>query len=223
MGKVGSGSINRALHSKGIHTLHAHWMTGDFPEAEFPTTKPKIVKSIRNDTIAPLKVIVPIREPMARNLSAFAYNLIKYGATGRQETVEELYGLFLDKYNIHYPDLWFESELLANFDLDPYSFEFDHRKGYKIYKAGRHEVLIIRLEDAERVLAKAVRKFLKVRGVEMIHHNNFEQKKYIGHKYKELKTMKYPGEFVNRNYGLRYAQHFYTEAERQLFKDSWMQ
>jgi hypothetical protein len=56
----------------------------------------------------------------------------------------------------------------------------------------------------------------------MIHHNNFEEKKYIGHKYKELKTKKFPEEFVNNTYVLKYVKHFYTENERNGFKLRWL-
>jgi hypothetical protein len=221
MGKVGSGSINHALYNKGIETLHAHWMSGEFPEAEFPTTKLKILNKIKNDEVPPLKVITPIREPLGRNLSAFMYNLIKYGISGRQETVEELYHLFIEKYNIYYPDLWFEKELMSTFNFNPFNKKFNHRKGYQIYNVGKHKILIIRLENADKVLPRAIHKLLRVRGVQMIHHNNFEEKKYVGHKYKELKTKKFSREFLDKIYDLKYAKHFYTEKELEKFKDRY--
>lgn len=221
MGRVGSGSINQALYDKGINALHAHWLSGDFPEAEFPTTKLKVIKWIQEDKFDFLNIITPIREPMARNLSAFTFSLIKYGASGRQETIEELQNLFLTKYNYAFPDLWFYNELIKNFKFNPFKKRFNHKKGYSIYKYKQYKFLILRLEDAPKILPEALRKFLKIRKIEMPHKSILETKKYIGEKYRALKTLKYPEEYLEKVYNLQYVKHFYTENEIEKFKERW--
>jgi hypothetical protein len=221
MGRVGSNSINRALYDNGVNTLHAHWLSGEFPEAEFATTKEKIVRLLQKDEAPPLKIIVPIREPMARNLSAFVFNSIKYGISGRQETPEELQSLFIERYNIHFPDLWFERELMKNLSFDPFKKKFNYRKGYKFYRAGKHKLVILRLENAERAFPKIAKKFLGIRGASLPHKSNLETKKYIGAKYKKLKELTYPKDFVERVYNLKYVSHFYTEEEIEELTKKW--
>jgi len=221
MGRVGSNSINRALYNSGVETLHAHWLSGEVPEIEFPTSKPKVLRIIKSGEVPPLKIITPIREPMARNLSAFMFSSIRYGVSGRTETAEELQALFLEKYNIHYPDLWFEKELMTTFDFNPFEKKFNHKRGYSIYKVGKHRLLILRLEDANRVLPTALRKLLGIWNIQMVHERSLKDAKYIGEKYSQLKNLEYPTEFLDRVYNLKYVKHFYTEEEIESFRQYW--
>lgn len=222
MGKVGAQSINHALYDKGINILRAHWLSGDFPEAEFPTAKPKILEGIRSGKIYPLDIISSVREPMARNLSAFVFNLIRYGSSGRQKTPEQLKKMFMDRYDITYPDKWFSKELCRTFDFNIYDLKFDHSLGYSTYKVGKHNLLIVRLEDANRVLPKAIEEFLGISGVAMPHRNKLSSRAYVGYKYKKLKTFKFSENFLDKVYNLEYVKHFYTENEIKKFKNSWM-
>lgn len=221
MGRVGSNSINHTLYNSGINAFHAHWLAGNFPESEFPTTKPKIVKQLQKGETQPLKIITPIREPMARNLSAFMFNLINYGVTGRKESPEELRDLFLKEYNINYPDLWFEKEFIPNIKLNPFEKRFSTRKGYQIYKVNKNKILILRLEDANKVFPTAIRRLLGVRNLQLIHIRSLENAKYIGEKYKQLKALPFPKDFLEKVYNLKYVKHFYTEKEISTFIDKW--
>lgn len=215
--------MDKALYNRGIRTIHAHWLSGEFPKAEFPTTKEKLIKLIHNGETPPLKVITPIREPMRRNISAFMFNVIKYGTSGRQETPQQLQQLFIEKYDIFYPQRWFDEELLSTFkEFNPFEVGFPYKKGYKIYKAGKNKHLIIRLEDADMVFSKAIKQLLGVRNVEMIHINKLEDKKYIGQKYLEMTKLKYPKEFVEKVYSQKYVQHFYTQDEIEKFKNKYV-
>jgi hypothetical protein len=224
MGKVGSGSINHALHDKGIHTLHAHWMQGLYPKSEFPTNKLKIIKRVKENKTPPLKVITIVREPVGRNISAFFQNMPKYCLDLQNTDVEELQDIFLNKYLIEYPDLWFKNEIMDLFNFDPFKEKFDYKKGYKIYKAGKHKILILRLEDCDRILPEAIYKLLKVKNVNMIRRNVTANKGHIvsRNKYKEFKSLTFPEEFFNKNYKLKYAKHFYTQKELETFKQGWL-
>jgi hypothetical protein len=222
MGRVGSNTVAKILHNAGIKHLHAHWLSGEFPDAEFPTTKLKIINLIKSNKSPPLKVIVPIREPLARNLSAFTFSLIKYGISGRGSTSKKLKELFLNKYNIYYPDLWFEKELMDIFDFDPFLSSFNYKRGYKIYKSGKHKFLIYRLEDIKKALRPALRKFLGIKKFEITHESNLGTKKYIGDSYTDLKNETFPKEFLDKIYNLKYVNHFYTNDEIRIFKEKWM-
>lgn len=221
MGKVGSGSITRIIHDSGEKPLHGHWIAHAWPKGEFQTPKPKIVKEF--DQLHPMKVVTPIREPVARNISAFFQNMGKYCKDSRNVPVEKLQAILLEEYNIHYPDQWFELELMKVFKLDPFKEKFDYQKGYKTYQAGKHKFLILRLEDADRVVPGALKKFLGINGVKMIRrHIRVERTQYVGQQYKEFLRLPFPEEFLDRCYNLKYAQHFYTEEERYLYKLKWL-
>lgn len=220
MGRVGSGSLNASLYESGIKTTHGHWIS-DYSNPEFSTPKAKIVKLIQDSKCQPLKILTPIREPMARNLSAFTFSLIKYGVSGRLETPEELQKLFIEKYPIEYPDIWFEQELMRTFNFNPFVKKFNYRKGYQFYKIGKHKLLIYRLENIEQVYNGVLQKFLGVRNLKLLHKSNLGTKKYIGNKYEILKGLSYPEEFLERVYNLKYVNHFYTEREIDEFKQTW--
>lgn len=224
MGKVGSASINHALHDKGVNTLHAHWMQGLYPKSEFPTNKSKIIKRIKENKTPPLKVITIVREPVGRNISAFFQNMPKYYHDLHNIEVEELQDIFLNKYLIEYPDLWFKNEIMDLFNFDPFKEKFNHKRGYKTYKVGKHKIIILRLEDCNRILPEAMYKFLRVKNINMTNRNSTDSKGHIisRNKFKEFKALKLPEEFLDKNYNLKYAKHFYTKKELEIFKQGWL-
>jgi len=221
MGKVGSGAITRIIQESGEKPLHGHWIANSWPKAEFQTPKKEIVREF--DQLPSFKVITPVREPMARNVSAFFQNLKKYRKDYRNIPIKELQGVFLEEYNIDYPDQWFELELLEVFKFDPFEESFDYQKGYQIYRGSKHEFLILRLEDADRVVSEALEKFLGIKGLTMIRrHIRSERGSSEGEQYQEFLKLIFPEEFLDRCYTLKYARHFYSEGERYLYKLKWL-
>jgi hypothetical protein len=223
MGKVGSISIQAALKKKGLNAIHAHWMQG---EGEYPTSKEKMVEDIKNGTGDGWKVICPIREPVARNVSAFFQSIEQYYPAYREyEYKEDVLESFLQDYNHLWPELWFDTEIMDVFDFDPFSEQFDHKQGYQIYEAKHGDILIIRLENANKVLSKAMKEFLGVRRVKMERSNAFVQRHNgtrVGKIYKEfMEAAELPEDFLDEMYDMRYAKHFYSEKEIANFKEKW--
>ena len=219
MGKVGSTSIVNGLLKHEFEATKAHWLHHLYPEGEFPTVRPDIKERLHE----PLNVIVPIREPMARNISAFFQKIDFYEFALDKTSVDKLYKTFLNKYRITYPDEWFRKELTYTFAVDPYGVPFNHSDGYQFYQDGVNTILIIRLEDCERVLPEAMEKLVGV-PIQMKRDNasdaikrRFGIEKY----YRIFKNLKFPKHFVDKHYELEYAKHFYTEKEIQEFKKKW--
>lgn len=220
MGKVGSTSIAEVIMEKFKGTLKSHWMNYELPIAEFYTDRPYLMGAIYHNE-ADFKTVIPIREPMSRNISAFWQLLYEYVDGYRKDrTVEELHQIFMDVYNVEFPDQWFRKEPMEVLGFEPYKIPFDCEQGYQIYD---DKFLVIRLEDADRVLTKALHEFLGVDGIQMRHShprkkvNNLNVEK----EYAEFKSLKYPKEFVDRTYALEYVNHFYTPEEIQKFRDKW--
>jgi hypothetical protein len=223
MGKVGSISIQKALKKKGLDSIHAHWMQG---EGEYPTSKKDMVKEIKRGTGGNWKVISPIREPVARNVSAFFQSIERYYPDYREYKYKEaVLESFLQDYNHQWPELWFDAEIMDVFDFDPFSEKFNRKQGYQTYEVERGEILIIRLEDADKVLPRAIKEFLGIRRVKMGASNAFIQRHNgtrVGKIYQEfMEAAELPEEFLNEMYDMRYAKHFYSEEEIKNFKKKW--
>ncbi len=223
MGKVGSVSIQVALRQKGLHTIHAHWMQC---KGEYPTSKDYLVEQIKSGKRDDWKVICLVREPVSRNVSAFFQSLEKYHPEYRNYKYNEVVlENFLYKYNHHWPDLWFDSEIMDVFDFDPFSEKFNRRRGYQIYEVKRGEILIIRLEDANKVVPKAMEEFLGLERVEMATANSITRRHNgtrMGKIYQEfMEAVELPKGFLNAIYDTRYAKHFYSKKELKNFKRKW--
>ncbi len=223
MGKVGSVSIQVALRHRGLHAMHAHWMQG---EGEYPTSKKQLAADIKSGKRDNWKVISLVREPVARNVSAFFQSVEKYYPEYKEyEYKEVVLEYFLQDYNHQWPELWFDEEIMDVFDFDIFSTRFNFSQGYKIYKVERGEILMIRLEDADRVVPKAMEEFLGLEGIKMAWSNAFVKRHNgtrVGKIYKEFMEMaELPEDFLDEIYDMRYAKHFYSKEELKNFKEFW--
>ena len=223
MGKVGSVSIQVALRQKGLHTMHSHWMR---VEGEYPTIKEHLVEEIKSGARNDWKVICPVREPVARNVSAFFQSAHKYYPDYRDYKYKEaVLESFLYKYNHQWPDLWFNAEIMNVFDFDPFLKKFNRSQGYQIYEVEHGEILILRLEDANKAVPKAMEEFLGLERVEMATSNSIAGRHNgtrVGKIYDEfMETAELPDGFLNAIYDTRYAKHFYSKREIKNFKRKW--
>ena len=224
MGKVGSQSIKFSLEERSCKTEHLHWISSIEPKAEFPTPNARILKSLKNKN-SNYKVVVLVRNPMARNLSAF-FQRIRRWTSKRPEymSAEEIQKDFINRYDINYADKWFEQELFGILGFNIYENPFPHKEGYKIYNIEGNKILLLRLEDAEEKIEEAMSSFLGIRGVRMSRLGVYERRN-VGNdfisKYKKIKSMKFPLDFIEKNYNLNYSKHFYTKKEIENFKGDW--
>jgi len=224
MGKVGSVSFQVAIRQQGLRSLHGHWIQTE--KNEFNTHKLELVKKIQKGDHDDWKVISPIREPMSRNISAFFERISIYDSDYvnlkyRPEMVER----FIKNYNYKWPDIWFKEELGKVFKFNPYQEPFDHKAGYHIYDTKYGEVLVIRLEDADRIVPEVFEEFLGLEGVQMAHSNSLANK-HGGTIVEEIYTdfleeTKFSSDYLDKVYSLKYAKHFYSENEINQFKERW--
>ena len=223
MGKVGSVSIQVALRHKGLHARHAHWMKGG---GEYPTSKKQLAKDIKSGKRGNWKVISLVREPVARNISAFFQGIEQYYPDYKEyEYKEDVLEYFLQDYNHQWPELWFDEEIMDVFDFDLFSTDFNRSQGYQIYEVERGEILMIRLEDADRVVPEAMEEFLGIEDVKMARSNDFVKRHNgtrVGKIYEGfLEMAEFPEDFLDEMYDMRYAKHFYSKKELKNFKETW--
>lgn len=218
-GKVGSVSLTKAISGAGALANHYHWISNS--KGEFYSEKDEYVARVRAGEIIGENVITPVREPMARNLSAFFYNFRKYVKNWRAAKPESIQAQFMAKYDWAIPDRWF-LELDDVYRFVPYVEPFDWERGYKIYEHLGNHFLILRVEDFERVMVRALKEFVGL-DVEYKHENRTITRggHNVVERYRLTKELPYPKEYVDKVYEMRYVRHFYSPGDIEMFKRRW--
>lgn len=191
------------------------------------------------------KILTLVRDPIARNLSLFfqwpnmkiqkANGLYKIkspyfnyemdikveGREIKTEDIEKLKGLFFEKVDHDRPLVYFDKELKAFLGIDVFSSEFPKLKGYGIYKSEFVDVLLIRLEDLNRVTQQAIKDFLGIKALTLVDSNIGSNKDYSQFYQRFLNAITFPDSYIHKMYTSRYVQHFYSEEEINSFKRRW--
>lgn len=171
------------------------------------------------------KIITLIRDPIARNISAFfqvAYRLVPGFHKGLNTiTHEKLYQAFLDNIDHEFPLTWFDLELYSFFKIDVYSSQFPSEKGYKIYSSEQAEMLLIRLENLSDVFSNAISEFLGVGNINLVPKNEAKDKEYSSLYRRFLNEVCLPNGYIEKMYSSRFANHFYTKEEIREFTSRW--
>jgi hypothetical protein len=155
-------------------------------------------------------VVSIVREPIARNISAFFWHIDKYYTGDAQRYTPTMAKAFVDNYQHHFALEWFNRELIPFLDFDVYKYPFDHEKGYSIYYPELAELMILRTEDLDRAASEAIEDFFGLAD-QVIGHENPTTLKPHGEAFLEFhERARFPREFVERMYSSKYAQHFYT-------------
>lgn len=174
-------------------------------------------------------IVTLIRDPVQRNVSAFFQGLGQQVPDWKDLyrtgdlTLEELQWLFLKRFRDHdSPARWFDQQMKPVFGVDVYATPFPKSDGYKIYPPQRNSrVLLIRLEDLERVSDRAFADFLGLPQLKIVNTNTHEEKDYRD-LYEEFVKMPLPRSYVRKMYRLRFSKHFYTPEELDVFAERWM-
>lgn len=185
MGKTGSVSIREALwriNTKAIHTHHLE----EKPKADGMQF-----------------VISPIREPIARNISAYFENYPQGGRTRYPLTMYDF--IYTSQHFV--PLIWFDYEFLPVWGIDVYSKPFDTEVGWQIYEQDNVRALVIRLESFDRW--QAAYEALTDQNAPVVHHDH----RTTGSAYERFKRKEVVPEFYKRFIGTsKFAQHFYGDV-----------
>jgi len=185
------------------------------------------------------KIITLTREPVGRNISTFFENLeIKcLNANGKyniksdyynidsiivkEDNLRELVDFFFSKLNHSSPLEFFDNQLNKVFNVDIYANEFPKSKGYKIYRTLKADILLIRVEDLNKVAKQAFREFLDIDDFALIDVNVSAEKNYAL-LYKAFKEkINLPESYLDKLYCSKYMRHFYSIEEINNFRSKW--
>jgi len=232
MGKVGSISVYESLKASGVGVpiYHVHYLTRDGIEGITPGHE--AAHLLRNQIDRGFsgkkwRIVSSVREPIARNISAFFQNIDKWypnfndhceiGSVG----VEELIKLFLEKYPHDTPLTWFDSEMKSVFGIDVFAYDFPKSEGYKIYRVEHADLLLMRLEDMNERIGEAFKEFLDIDRFALLDANVSSEKEYRSVYQEFVDSVILPDTYVERMYNSKYARHFYSDEELNRFKRKW--
>lgn len=216
MGKVASISFYRSIMNCSTYPVfHCHNLNPRlYHYSNIYNENLKILKNIEGKK--KIKIVSIFREPVSRNISAFLGNKF-----GKIKDANKIFKEFLEEYKHQIPLDWFDEQLKEVFGIDVYSEKFPKEKGYKIYKKGNVEVLLLKYEKIKENI-NAIESFLEVKNFKLENLNLSKEKRY-GDIYKHLlKKSKFPKSYLNKMYNSRFVNHFYTNNEIDGFRKEWL-
>ena len=247
MAKVGSRSVlfsleySYARHAlPGVPIYHIHNLVdldvheerarrlGDHEELEVVQHYKQIRRDFDELPNQHWNVISLVRDPVARNVGAFFHNLEHYIPNWKifwkegSLTTAEIMQVFLRDEQVHHTaNVWFDVEFKSVLGIDVYEVPFNTSEGYQFYaNLPKVDLVIIRLEDLNRVAVPVVDKFLGIHDFKLYPSNIGDEKDYAD-VYRAFKATPLPLDYVQRIYQSRFARHFYTEAEITAFTNKW--
>lgn len=262
MGKVGSSTVRRSLEALELDRpiYHTHFLTQEYIDREEKRRRkyfgihkanranwnaprrPWLNQYLRNQIERGLKgkrwkVVTLVREPIARNISAFYENLAaKRLGSGHQyhivssyrfeitvdlEDLEPLIALFFEKFDHDTPLVYLDREIKGVLGIDVFSSEFPKSKGYKIYEGEQVDLLLLRLESLNECASDAFREFLNLEDFNLIKANITDEKDDAAIYRKILDSIVLPDSYIDTMLTSKYARHFYSEEEINVFRAKW--
>jgi hypothetical protein len=253
MGKVGSSTVLESLKNSGLdkYLFHVHVLTPKWikrVEATYKNVSRVNRKAIIDGhLIASLylrrrldrnsgekwKVISLVRDPVARNISSFFEAFDRYFPELDQELkksgeplenhIDRLVDTFLGGFNHQTPLIWFDEHFRPVFDIDVYASDFPKSRGYEIYRGGKADLLLLRVENLNTCHKEAFREFLGIRDFELVFANVSQNKRYFSAYKKFMRQIKLPDEYLDRMYNSQFARYFYSSEEIAAFRGRWAQ
>jgi len=236
MGKVGSTSLAEALTTVGlpvfqVHTLNAtilativkrHQDQGlRLPGHIRESLK---IKEEFLDKGMPIKIITAVRDPIARNISAYFQMLSSFRSLKQEFEEDELQAMmaeFRKKYRHDIPLTWFDVEIKEVLGVDVYNHPFSKNDGVQRIQENGQDILLLKAETTDSIKVAAIRDFLQIPELSLRLKNVGAGKAYT-HYYKPfLDRIQLPAAYLDQMYESLLARHFYTPEEILKFRRHW--
>ncbi len=227
MGKVGSYSVYRTLKSmRRFRVLHTHHLQQQTMRAlATPGRRPPghITDSVEflglcrpEDRV---KMIVNVREPMGRNVSAFFENLDRFDISAdADQDIERVVDTFVQQYPHHVPEQWFDVHLKQPLGIDVLDERISETRSFE---QGQFEVLLLRTEDPDEAWQADIRRFLEAPDF-LLGRMNVGSDKTYAELYSRFKEAFRPGaDMLDQLYEVDYVRAFYTADERAELRSRW--
>jgi hypothetical protein len=219
-GKVGSTSIQDSLLPRwpGL-VVHAHTIN----QRDGEPAQVKAVREVLQRAEERVFIITTVRDPIARNISAFFQNFER--ETGSCDTeayrfsVQSLIELFLEKFPHDTPLKWFDNNLKVSTGIDVFEYNFPP-VGVQMIRRGNVDLLLMKSEIPDWLKESAIEQVLGLDQFRLKAENVGHQKCYAKTYRDFLHTFVAPDWYVQKMYGSRLFQHFYS-AQRETLTALW--
>jgi len=242
MGKVGSLSVARAISAiPGVTVFHSHWIPPRSLAAG-PQGADAVTRALFRDqdpygfgprlwreALAPgrpVDVVTLVRDPIARNISWYFDLLDKFWRIRNAHEkipLERLHAEFFDRFDHDVPIRWFDDQIRAVYGVDAYAHAFDPEIGWTIIEAPPLRLLILRTELPDASKAAAIEAFFdRPPGSVTIPERNVSAAKPHAGAYELFRrSVTLPDEYLDRMYGSRMAQRFFSAEELDRLRARW--
>lgn len=216
-GRVGSRSLLEALEKRvdvcDIHTLEKNIAIDRIPNVM--KAGRRLQEQARGILQTPSRIIIPVREPMQRNLSSWfcPWHTRVYKTKGKRN-LAELSMRFQNEFPHDWLLNWFDSEILTHTGINVYDYIFNGC----IRIQDKHDLIIVDSEKINDVLPEKIEKWWGIKlNVGRVPKTSSSQHSCYQEFYKKIK---FPRAFVERIYNSKYARHFYG-SECDGLIDKW--
>ena len=164
------------------------------------------------------KVVILIRDPIARNLSFFFEMFGEEFLRGKHKN-KAILEFFLSSAVDHiYPIRWFDEYFQGAFGIDVYKHKFAKTRGWSIVE---DRYLLIQTERLSEVLPDAFDKLFGEH-CKVQHRAKTKETRQYGELYGNfLAWVKFPESYVDEMYENKYVKHFYLKKQIDAMRKRW--
>ncbi len=188
-------------------------------------------KRIDKSTNVQWKVITLVRDPVGREISEFFYEINRFhpelvdkNGNIKEEKAVKCLRMKFRFYNESrsYTCNWFKNEFERMFNLDVYSYPFDHDNGFTIIKNDSLKLLILKMEKLNSCFNFALNSFFESEMDIEIVNSNIQSEQENGKLYKNVvDNFTLNQNICKKIYSSRYAKHFYSKNEIDEMMYKW--
>jgi hypothetical protein len=188
-----------------------------------------LAAKIRRRDYGDWKIVSLVRDPLARTVSAFFRHLsLNHPELGERfhddpDNVAHLIELFRRADNVEdrFALDWFDREVKDVFGVDVFDRPFPKDGLGCIYSCDAGNLLVIRTEDLASSGSQALGAFLGTEPIPLNHYNRTTDRSYARTYQRFMAELSLPAEHLDRMYGSKLAQHFYSQDEIAAFRGHW--
>lgn len=233
MGKVGSRTVANTLEPY-YYIRHSH-LSSVFDE-QMSSLGLKKGSGLKGE---PINLISIVRDPIAREISAFFQNIDNEGHKcymgPREEVLKMDIELLMDSFtaniksNLEYILNWFDLDFINSTDVNIYDYKFDQSQGWGEINDLNFKILLLRLEDSKQNFVEALNCLLSNRRegaieIDKLCLQNVSSEKWYYELMKQFKNqITFDTKLLEQVYSSQFCKHFYTEDERGGFYEKWEQ
>ncbi len=231
MGKVASSALTQAFHNADIASHHIHNLN--------PKTLKKLGEPNAASGVAPIKhvsqslshrteyiehperflFISLVRDPVARNISAFFQNLhLSEKESGIEKNIDVLFKRFVETYPHRLPLRWFDHQFQKYLGVDIYKHSFNKPKKFR--SLPKQNTLLLRIDcpraDKEQLLSEIFNVPISVPDANVGEQKDYSER-YIAFK----NRARFEERFLAHIYNSPFCRHFWTNQERKEMRSHW--